>query len=309
MIPLQGEERDAMSKPHHHSIIYQLVKRLDGQMAIGTSRYEARQRARAEAQARGEHGWSVSDYLIRSYKTRETYQEAILTFVCWARDTYGIKDLRDLDPRAEELVSLYLELRLQEGKSPSTLKTDRSALRLFFRDRTLAESVHLPKRTRQGITRSRYPVARDRNFQPANWQPLLTFEKAVGLRRNELRRIRVKEIHSNASGDLFAQVSRGKGGKKRDVPVLPGCEHDVLSVVAGRDPEECIFPRLPDTEVQDLRRAYAQKLYLHYAGPGWTLPPTDRRLRPTDYDPDAVDRVSKALGHNRRDVVLTNYLR
>lgn len=83
----------------------------------------------------------------------------------------------------------------------------------------------------------------------------------------------------------------------------------MFAVVAGRNPEEHIFSHLPDSEVQDLRREYAQQLYLHYAGSGWSLPPTDRRLRPTDYDREAVERVSKALGHNRRDVVLNNYLR
>ncbi len=308
---LSGSERKGfvMSKPHHQSILYQSIKRLDGQMAIGTSRYEAKQELRAKAVSQEESGWSVSDYLIRSYKTREIYQDVSLKFVSWVRATYGIKDLRDLDPRAEELASCYLDLRLQAGKSPSTLKTERSALRLFFSESTLAESILLPKRTRQGITRSRYPVARDRKFQPANWQPLLTFEKAVGLRKNELRRILVKEVYIGLSGQLVAYVSRGKGGKAREAPVLPGRAQDVLAVIAGRDPEERVFPRLPDTEVQDLRREYAQQLYLYYAGPGWSLPPTDRRLRPTDYDPEAVDRVSKALGHNRRDVVLNNYLR
>lgn len=91
--------------------------------------------------------------------------------------------------------------------------------------------------------------------------------------------------------------------------MLPGREQDVQAVIAGRNLEERIFPRLPDTEVQNLRREYAQQLYLHYAGPGWALPPTNRRLRPTDYHREAVERVSKALGHNRRDVVLNNYLR
>lgn len=297
-----------MSKPHHHSVIYQSLKRLDGKMAIGDSRYKAKQAAQAEAAARGEACWPFTDYLIRSYKTRETYQGPILHFVSWARDTYGIKDLADLDPRADELVSRYLELRLQAGKSPSTLKTERSALCLFFSDGTIAQNVPLPERRRQDITRSRRPVAKDKKFQPANWQPLLKFEKAVGLRENELRRILVKEIRE-VNSELTAFVSRGKGGKKRPVPVLPGREQDVLSVIADRNPTERVFPRLPDTEVQDLRREYAQKLYLYYAGPGWTLPPTDRRLRPSDYNREAVEKVSKALGHKRRDVVLNNYLR
>lgn len=297
-----------MGKTHHKSIILQAIEHLDTLKAIGKSRYIAKQAARAEAAARGEKTWSPSTGKYHSHGSRNSYQPHILCFINWVRDTEGIKDLQDLWPHADELVSRYLKLRLQEHKSPWTYQTIRSALRFFFSDHHLAEGVVLPERKREKITKSRRPVAKDKKLQPAHWQPLLTFEKAVGLRKNELRRILVKEIRE-VSGELFADVSRGKGGKAREVPVLPGREQDVLSVVADRDPEERIFPRLPDTEVQDLRREYAQKLYLHYAGPGWTLPPTDRRLRPTDYDRDAVERVSKALGHTRRDVVLNNYLR
>jgi hypothetical protein len=39
------------------------------------------------------------------------------------------------------------------------------------------------------------------------------------------------------------------------------------------------------------------------------LPPVTGRLQRTDYDLEAVMIVSRALGHNRRDVVLHNYLR
>src|SRR5260370_6055670 len=46
---------------------------------------------------------------------------------------------------------------------------------------------------------------------------------------------------------------------------------------------------------------------LYYA-PGWMLPPSGKRLKPGDYNAEAVQQVSKALGHNRKDVVLRHYL-
>lgn len=298
-----------MSKPHRKSLIRQVIERLDSKMAIGESRYTAKKAARKVAEARGEKLGTFSDGLIHSHKTRTTYQEHILRFVNWARTTFGIDSLTELDPRADELASRYLEEQLQERKSPWTLQTIRSALRLFFANRALASQVHIPARKRELISRSRHQVARDRNVQPEHWQLLLHFQSAVGLRKNELRRIQVKDIYQNNQGNLVAYVSRGKGGKTREVPVLRGHEQDVLAAIAGRDPEERIFARLPDTEMHALRRAYAQALYLMYAGAGATLPPTDRRLRKSDYDPGAVDRVSQALGHVRRDIVLRHYLR
>ena len=297
-----------MSKPHRKSLIRQVIERLDAKMAIGESRYTAKKAAFLAAEARGETLGTFSDGLIHSHKTRTTYQQQILRFVNWARNTESVNSLAELDPRADELTSRYLEMQLLGQKSPWTLQTIRSALRLFFGDRTVAGQVVIPARKRELITRSRHSVAHDRKFQPENWQLLLKFQGAVGLRKSELRRIQVKDIFYN-NGKLVAHVSRGKGGKERQVPVLPGHEQEVLAAIAERDQEERIFSRLPDTEMHAIRRTYAQMLYLIYAGPGATLPPTDRRLRRSDYDPEAVDRVSEALGHLRRDIVLRHYLR
>jgi hypothetical protein len=298
-----------MGKPHRKSLIKEALDRLDSKMAIGESRQEAKQAARAAAAEQGEHIWSYSTGKMHSYKTRTSYQEHIFRFLNWVRQESGITTLETLDACADEQVSRYLQLEVEAGKkSPYTLQLERSALRLFFDDHTLAASVALPKRTLAGITRSRRPAARDRHFQPANWQPLLKFERATGLRKDELKRILVGDVYCDYQKQLVAHVRCGKGGKEREVPVLPGREPDVLAVTTEREPHEPIFPRLPDTEMHSLRREYAQSLYLHHA-PGRDLPPTDRRLRPTDYDLAAVKIVSRALGHERIGVVLRHYLR
>jgi hypothetical protein len=80
-------------------------------------------------------------------------------------------------------------------KSPYTLQTERAALRMFFADRALANEVMLPRRFASNITRSRHTAARDRHFQPANWPEFLTFERAIGLRKGELKQICVGDIY------------------------------------------------------------------------------------------------------------------
>ncbi|MGH2510256.1 MAG: integrase, partial [Ktedonobacteraceae bacterium] len=194
-------------------------------------------------------------------------------------------------------------------KSAYTLQVERSALRLFFADRALASDIALPRRTRVTITRSRGPAAHDRHFQPANWQPLINFEKACGLRRSELARLTVGDVYHNVQGLLVVHVLNGKGGKEREVPALFGHEQDILALIAGRKPEERVFERIPKhMDVHALRREYAQTLYLYHAV-GRDLPPPDGRLRHDDYDMNAAQQVSWALGHNRIDVVLRHYLR
>lgn len=297
-----------MSKPHRKSIIWQTIERLDGLMAIGDSRNEAKKEARAEAKTRGEHIWSYSTGRIHAHKTRITYQEHILRFVNWARARYQIINLEQLDTRANELATLYLQQEMDAQKSPYTLQVERSALRLFFSNRTLASSIVFPRRVREQITRSRRPAVRDRRFQPAHWHSLVQFERAVGLRRSELIRIRVADIYC-CEGKLVAYVANGKGGKDREVPVLPGREQDVLAVVEGRNANESIFAHLPDAaDIHAFRREYAQALYQYYTS-GRDLPPATGRLKQADYDLEATLRVSRALGHKRRDVVLRHYLR
>jgi len=277
-------------------------------MAIKHSRGEAKE----IAEAAGESTWAFSTGMIHSFKTRTVYQAHVVRFVRWARSIHQIKNLAQLDPRAEALATEWLQAQLTEGKSPYTLQAERAALRLFFGNRTLAQDVAIPRRTREHITRSRGPAAHDRHIQLANWQPLIRFLQATGLRRNELRTLRDQDIIRDDLeylDEIVVKVRNGKGGKARTVPVLPGREADVRAVLSGSDPEAMVFSRIPKhLDVHSYRREYAQALYQHYA-PGRGLPPAQGRLKPRDYDRDAAQRVSWALGHNRIDVVIRHYLR
>ena len=233
----------------------------------------------------------------------------MLAFINRARTTHGITRLAWLEERADELVSQYLTAHVVANRSAYTLQTERAALRLFFGNWSLAAVVVIPTRTRTTITRSRGPAIQDRHFQPSHWQAHIRFAQACGLRRAELRDLRVRDVYVASDGMLFVHVKNGKGGRPREVPVLPGHEKDVLAVVRGRAPHEKVFDHIPrHMDVHSYRRYSAQQRYLLHA-PGQALPPVDGRLRRDDYEPAATQQVSWALGHNRLDVVLRHYLR
>lgn len=277
-------------------------------MSIGESRFAAK-KARREA---GEHIWSYSDGKFHSHGSRNTYQQHVMAFIQWARSTHGVRRLDVLDQRADELATDYLNERLDSTKSPSTLLTERSALRHFFDNRDLAEHVVIPERKREDITRSRKPTVRSREFQPANWQLLLRFVDATGLRDHELRLLQIEDIlecgPTTGGPEITVKKGHAKGGRPRQVPVLPGHEYDVLSLREGRDPKELVFARVPSRlHAQTHRRAYAQAYYKHLSKRD--LPPSEGRLKPSDYDEAAVLQVSEALGHSRKDVILRHYLR
>jgi integrase len=292
----------------HKGIIYAANERMEALTKLRTSRFKAK----AAAHEAGEKTWPFTTGTMNSHGTRNGYQEHVMHFIKWVRATHGVRRLEILDARADELASLYLTERVARGKSPYTVQAERSALRLFFGQRDLAEAVAIPERRREQIKRSRGPAKRDTEFQPANWQVLIRFLRATGLRRDEARRLQVEDIQrDSATGvlEVWIKQGHGKGGKPRRIPVLAEHEPDVLVVIGGqRDPSELVFGRIPSRlDIQAIRRAFAQMLYQYHSGR--ELPPKEGRLRRVDYDYAAAQRVSWSLGHNRVDVVLRHYLR
>jgi integrase len=283
---------------------YVALQRLDRLMADGQKRSEAK----AQASVQGESLFAFTDGKIHSFETRNTYQKIVMRFLDWCREISHVQTMDQLDLRADELASDYLSQRLEQGYSAWTLQTERSALRLFFENRLLAADVLLPRRRRENITRSRLPVKRDRHFQPNNWPLLVNFVLACGLRREELRDLRVGDISTRADGQLIVHVRKGKGGKERKVAVFPGREEAVLAVKGTRPDDEPAFDRLPGAmDIHAYRRRFAQELYEYLSGRA--LPPVEGRLHAPDFDLLAAQHVTQCLGHNRIDIIFSSYIR
>src|SRR6266516_574328 len=283
---------------------YAAVQRLNGMMADGKKRSEAK----AEARLRGESLFAFTDGRIHAFETRHGYQKIIMRFLDWCRDHQNVHDHQQKDARANELASLYLAERIAQGYSAWTLQTERSALRMYFQDRNLAADITLPRRKRENIVRSRLPARRDKHFQPNNWPLLVNFVLACGLRREELRDLRIYDIHYKTDGQLVVHVRKGKGGKDRKVAVFPGREQAVLAVKEGRTEGELVFDRLPGAmDIHAYRRRFAQELYEYFSGRA--LPPREGRLQSPDFDRDAAEQVTTRLGHNRVDIIFGSYIR
>jgi integrase len=285
-----------------------VLKRLDSRMAIGESRHQAKQAIR---DATDEKLWSVPTGRIHSFTTRDIYQQHLMAFVDWVKARHPGTKPAMLDSHADEWASQYLQELIEEGRSPATLATIRSALRLCFGE-DIAASVELPRRSRLQITRSREPVKQDTHFQPQHWPAHVLFAQATGLRRSEMRDVRVGDITAQPDGSVQVHVRRGKGGKARDVTVLAGYEQAVLALLEGREPQERLFEYIPkNMDVQSYRRAFAQASYQQHASGRALPPPQAKRLKPSDYDLAAAQQVAEALGHSRRrrGIVLSHYLR
>ena len=284
---------------------YAAVQRLNTLMAD----HQKRTTAKDEARARGESLFAFTDNKIHAFESRNNYQKIVMRFIDWVRDQHNIRDLARIDLEADELASLYLLERIERDYSAWTLATERSALRMFFQDRTLTDCVELPKRRREDIKRSRWPAIRDKHVNQENWQHIINFCLACGLRREELRDLYVHEVYPRPSDQrLVVCVRHGKGGKDRKVPVFPGREQAVLSQVTGRSPDEHVFTKMSSNlDIHSYRRKFAQELYEHLSGK--PLPPLKGRLQSANLDRDAALYVSRCLGHNRIDIIFGHYIR
>jgi hypothetical protein len=118
------------------SIIREAIERLDSLMAIGQSRFQAKQ---AKRTASAEAGWTVSTGRIHSHTTRKVYQQHILAFINWARTNHGITRLASLDQRADELVTQYLTEHVVTDRSAYTVQTERAEV--FNGTKELTEGV------------------------------------------------------------------------------------------------------------------------------------------------------------------------
>ena len=289
---------------------YLAVQKLNELMSTPDMPLHGRRQAKDAARARGESLISWTDGKMRAFETRRGYQKIVMRFLSWCQDTCDIHDPEIIEHFADRLATQYLRQRMEEGKSAWTLKTERSALRLFFGDRSLTDDLILPQRKRKNIKRSRYPAKRDKQINLANWQHVIQFCLACGTRREELRDLYVREIQPDPDDPqrLVVWVRRGKGGKRRPIHVFPGREQAVRSQMEGRSPDEHVFTRISGLiDIHSYRRTFAQDWYELLAGK--PLPPLEGRLRSADLDREAALKVARELGHNRIDIIFGHYLR
>lgn len=133
------------------------------------------------------------------------------------------------------------------------------------------------------------------------------------MRRHELAAVKPEQIRQNADGSVTLCDVTGKGGKVRDIGVLPGMEAAVLKH-AGKGPERRIFASVPShMDVHGCRRAYANALYKQLARSLGELTQTEKYSCRNDkrgvvYDRRAMMQVSRQLGHNRIAVIAGHYL-
>ena len=244
---------------------------------------------------------------IYSSVTMDNYIDYCTRFLRWAQEVHGCRYLDE----AFQYVSKYLELRKQK-LSAWTVRAEAAGIAKLYQCGMHDFGVELPVRSRDDITQHR----EDRwvnHFAPERHKDIMDFGKASGLRRHELEAVTPDDVWEE-DGQTYVFVKSGKGGKARTVPCLNSDPLRIAQAAAAAG-KTVIFDHIPaHAPIHQYRaRSFAQTMYAKLARPLEDIPLKERYIcrgskKGIIYDKKALAAVSRALGHQRLDVIADNYL-
>ena len=250
-----------------------------------------------------------SPYLreMKNQKTARQYTHITARFATWLSDR-GIKrpsQLAAVYGSLHAAIQTWVDALVAQGKTPATVHTYAAAV--CAAAGIPLDEIRKPKRSVDSIVRSRDV---GKNHQGTNealnglYVRLLTFQKAVGIRRAELARLTGEDLVRDEAGRPCVLVRKGKGGKAQLQRILPDDLETVKAYFDGT--AERIFSQDEMQNHIDLHRIrgeHARKCYDYYVG----LPDPDRQQlrrelaeRYLAAAPDP-ERVSRFLAQLDRD--------
>lgn len=268
-----------------------------------------------------EMAFGKSTYKIYSFSTYDTYNKVGREYGKWLAEK-GVKygKLADTERYAKE----YIEERMNDGKSPYTLKMERSALAMVYGH---SLDIPLPVRHNEDVKRSRHETNNDKHIsRNGKYKDVFTVVIATGCRRCDVKNLNVNSLIEK-DGRYFLDIRKSKGGRDRLAPVLPNKLEEVKTIFdrARENEQHRLFGHIPkEVDVHGLRREYAQELYStlkdnkSLRDEYLTYYPTRNEAVKSLYykdkqgnvfERDTVWVVSNALGHTRLDTSITSYLK
>lgn len=202
--------------------------------------------------------------------TRRAYLAANKNFSAFCRKE-GIRSPERLQEASVEALQAYSDFLQKKGYSPATIHS-----RLAGPCRALGVAmgrIEKPRRGADSITRSRdvERPGRDRDAADRSnpqFSRLVKFQKAVGLRRAEIGRLKGRDLCLDESGQLSVFVSRGKGGKVQFQRILPDDVEIVRKIFQNVDPDRSVFSSREMSnhiDLHGLRAEAARRAYDYYS--------------------------------------------
>lgn len=300
----------------------QMFRALNTLNRFGQSKYQAKQ----ESYRQGNKGKVEGIY---SKKTMQDYKKVAEQFHTWAKSKgYHFHSLSEV---SDGHIKQYLTERQADGRSAWTVSHDLSALNKIFHRTISKQETGLQARRNADIKNNRGFGSNYRASVYQKNEALTAFLSATGIRRQSITSISPANAIRSDSGTVIGFHVVEKGGKARNCYVIKSKQADITAFVDkhisthGNKP----FWNKVDKNLNThwYRGEYAHTLYNdlvnahnskqdYFEGYRDTFVNSSKLEQVTSghgaitkgYDTESLAIVSQNLGHNRIDVVYSNYL-
>ncbi|MBY5013715.1 hypothetical protein K6V96_00325 [Streptococcus suis] len=203
---------------------------------------------------------------VTNNTSRTSYKRSATRFSKWAK-VNGVKKISDI---TEEVLQKYHDDLQQDPKqyTPATIHT-------YLAPIAKASGINLnrikkQKRISDRIVRGRKHEANEQGKKQelnSRFSRLIQFQKVIGIRRNELKKLTGSDLIEDEYGNCYVLVKRGKGGKEQMQYILPNDIELVKQTFAGIGENEPVFT---DEEMKNqinlhgLRAQHARDSYFYY---------------------------------------------
>ena len=192
-------------------------------------------------------GWIRGKELHRSEATATRYRAIVEKFL----NHLGHKATRPLTSVAPKDVQSFLELRIEEGCSPSTISIDGKTLRGAFNHamkqglipNNPADAVELPARNsvKRGIF-TPTEVGMLLEAAQGEWRDLILIAYYTGARLSDCTRMKWGDV--DLAGGTLTYTVKKKGGAEQQVPLHEHLEAHLYSLASQDEPTEYIMPKM-----------------------------------------------------------------
>ena len=186
-------------------------------------------------------------YFNEHYKhnvTRQSYKDHYKMFIDYCRKEYRCTTKEECGEHIQDY-SNYLQ---SKGKTASTIHTYLAPVCRYHGVKM--DVINKPKRKVSETTRSREREDKykrtDQQYSSHEYKLVADFQSRVGIRRSELKNLRLDALKRDESGKWCIEVRKGKGGKYQLQRILPEDLEFInkyfltFSLFKFMPPEECL---------------------------------------------------------------------
>ena len=197
--------------------------------------------------------------------TRTSYQNHYKMFIDYCRKYHHSTTKEECGEHIQD----YSNWLQSQGKSASTIHTYLAPV-CGYHGAPMKDIIKPQRKVSENV-RSRERAGKydrtDQQYENPEFSLVAEFQKRVGIRRAELKNLRLDALKQDESGQWCIEVKRGKGGKYQLQRILPEDVEFIREYFATPDSTERLFKAEDFSKNMDyhhLRALQAQRAYRYY---------------------------------------------